>query len=114
MPRGGSPISTRGHVSQLSSLVRSDHSLIELVTLAEIEAYSAQWQALWQRCPRATVFQRPDWLIPWCRHVLRGEPRALIVMRAGEPIGIAPLFFWSDGGSRVVSLMGAGASDYCD
>jgi CelD/BcsL family acetyltransferase involved in cellulose biosynthesis len=86
----------------------------ELRTLAGLAALRQAWAELWERCPAATLFQAPAWLEPWCEHRLGGEPRVLAFRRAGALVGLAPFFVWSSGDERVLSLMGAGASDYQD
>jgi CelD/BcsL family acetyltransferase involved in cellulose biosynthesis len=91
------------------------------MSLPEVEEHRAlsaplwrQWRALWERCPRATAFQSAEWLESWCTHLLAGEPCVLVLRRGGALVGLAPFFVWSDGGRRVLSLMGAGVSDYQD
>jgi CelD/BcsL family acetyltransferase involved in cellulose biosynthesis len=74
-----------------------------------------EWRALWSRCPSATIFQSPEWLLSWCP-LAQGDLH-LLTFRAREGndlVGIAPFFCWRDGGERVLSLMGAGLSDYQD
>ncbi|MDB4974274.1 MAG: hypothetical protein JWN48_2615, partial [Myxococcaceae bacterium] len=83
-------------------------------TLCELESLTYGWRQLWERSPEATVFQLPAWLLPWCRHLLRGELQVLSFWRGTLLVGLAPFFAWRDGSQRVLSLLGAGASDYCD
>jgi CelD/BcsL family acetyltransferase involved in cellulose biosynthesis len=80
----------------------------------ELEELVPAWDALWQRCPDATSFQRPAWLVPWCAHLLRGELCVLALQRGPRLIGLAPFFAWTDQSARVVSLLGGGVSDYLD
>lgn len=93
------------------ALVRARTRLITgHAALAELRE---PWQTLCDRCPSATPFQRPEWLIAWARHV-RG-PRPWIVTvhdDHDELIGLAPLGL--DPRRRVLTLLGAGASDYGD
>lgn len=77
------------------------------------EVAAAEWAALWERCPRATPFQHPAWLLPWWRHVWRGGRQWWMALRDGGRLaGVAPLFVWGE--PRCVSLAGSGESDYLD
>lgn len=86
----------------------------DISELGAVGALEAEWDELWRGCPDATVFQRPAWLLPWCAHLLAGTPRLVAIRRRDRLIGIAPFFVWPDGDTRVLSLMGAGVSDYLD
>lgn len=67
-----------------------------------------------ERCPRATPFQAPQWVIPWVPHVFGGGRILGLAFRdAGELVGLAPLFVWGKD-RRTVSFLGAGISDYGD
>ena len=83
------------------------------------DAISAQhllpeWDELWQRCPKATTFQRPEWLFSWIQAFDPGTP-LLMEFRHGELlVGIAPLLIYERGSERVLALMGGGVSDYLD
>ncbi|WP_437716865.1 GNAT family N-acetyltransferase [Sorangium sp. So ce448] len=80
----------------------------------ELEALREPWSALWHRCPAATAFQRPEWLIPWCR-ALGPEDVLALVFRSDEGlVGLAPLAVHRIGDERVVALLGAGITDYND
>jgi len=83
-------------------------------SLEALEALEPEWLHLWQRCPRATPFQSPQWLLPWTRHLFGGGTIWVLAMREGDRlIGLAPLFRW--GIDRLtVSFLGAGISDYGD
>jgi CelD/BcsL family acetyltransferase involved in cellulose biosynthesis len=84
----------------------------------ELAALRASWQALCDRCPACTPFQRPDWLLPWVQHLGPDEPWILAVHAAGQLVGLAPLFRYrreQDGRTqRVLALLGAGLSDHLD
>src|SRR4051812_38022189 len=73
-----------------------------------------EWRALWERCPGATAFQSAEWVHSWCAHLMTGEPCVLAFRRQGVLVGLAPFFVWNDGRRRVLSLLGAGGSDYQD
>ncbi|WP_437280961.1 GNAT family N-acetyltransferase [Sorangium sp. So ce375] len=80
----------------------------------ELEALREPWSALWERCPAATAFQRPEWLIPWCRALGPEEVLALVFRSAEGLVGLAPLAVHRIGDERVVALLGAGITDYND
>ena len=82
---------------------------------AELESLEHEWIALWERTPEAGMFQRPEWILPWCRAFRRGALRSVALRRAGRLIGLAPLHVRTHGGrARSSALLGAGVSDYPD
>jgi CelD/BcsL family acetyltransferase involved in cellulose biosynthesis len=86
----------------------------DLTSAAELDALHPEWQALWDRSPRATPFQSPDWLCAWWRH-FGGEGLWTITVRRDERlIGILPLFVWSGAGPRQLTPVGNGISDHVD
>lgn len=86
----------------------------ELVTIAELEAIRDEWTQLWERCPSATPFQHPAWLLPWCR-VFALAPLFVLAVRDGRRlVGLAPLSLALHDGKEVVTLLGDGVSDYLD
>src|SRR5918912_3404648 len=90
---------------------------IEVVTTAEaLERLRPEWSALWARCPTATLFQSPAWLIPWWRHIGEGDLCTLALRYAGRLVGLAPLYIYVKPGSseREVFLVGIATTDYLD
>lgn len=86
-------------------------SITALSTLREIEH---EWHQLWSRCRGLTIFQSPEWLIPW---VEAFAPHQLWVLEARQDnnlVGLAPFFIYGTGGNRIVAPLGAGVSDYLD
>lgn len=82
----------------------------------DLPALRASWQALCDRYPGTTPFQRPEWSMPWVRHFGPAEPW-LFAAHAGERlVGLAPLFRYrsQEDGQPVLALLGAGISDYLD
>src|SRR5204863_7263795 len=75
-----------------------------------LEGLRSEWVELWRRSG-ASVFQHPDWLIPWCRPFKVREPWLLVFKRADRLVGIAPLLVYPRDGERILTLMGAGISD---
>ncbi len=82
----------------------------EIRTVRELEALRPEWSALWERCPSATPFQTPEWLLPWWESFGAGQLAAFALRADGKLAGVAP--FWIDG--AVLRLLGAGISDYLD
>ncbi|XYI00739.1 GNAT family N-acetyltransferase [Sorangium sp. So ce1128] len=80
----------------------------------ELEALREPWSALWERCPAATTFQRPEWLLPWCRERGPEEVLALAFWSEQGLVGLAPLAIHHYRGERLVALLGAGITDYLD
>ena len=83
-----------------------------------LAALRVPWQALCDQCPWATPFQRPDWLLPWARHLGAAEPWPVAVWEGDRLVGLAPLFRYQRPGprgkQRVLAFLGAGISDYLD
>jgi CelD/BcsL family acetyltransferase involved in cellulose biosynthesis len=87
------------------------------ITSAEaLEGLCAEWDELWARCPDATPFQSPAWLVPWWRTFGNGELYVLTFRDGGRLVALVPLYLGAahDGGARVVRLLGSGNSDYVD
>ncbi|WP_437289883.1 GNAT family N-acetyltransferase [Sorangium sp. So ce406] len=80
----------------------------------DLEALREPWNSLWQRCPAASTFQRPEWLIPWCRELGPEEVLTLAFWSGQELVGLAPLAIHHYRGERLVALLGAGITDYLD
>jgi CelD/BcsL family acetyltransferase involved in cellulose biosynthesis len=88
-------------------------------SIAGLEALRPEWEELWARCPAATPFQSPAWLLPWWRHLGGGEMIALAVRGGGRLVGLAPMFVHADSGRadgdrRRLLPIGIGISDYHD
>jgi CelD/BcsL family acetyltransferase involved in cellulose biosynthesis len=60
------------------------------------------------------MFQRPEWIVAWCRAFGTGALRTVALRRAGRLVGLAPLHVRRQGGARVLELLGTGVSDYPD
>jgi CelD/BcsL family acetyltransferase involved in cellulose biosynthesis len=90
----------------------------EVFTLRGLEQLQGEWRWLWARCPGATTFQRPEWLLPWYRHFgpsFSPRPPWVVTLRSeGRLVGLAPLALREEDGARVVRLLGEGISDYLD
>src|SRR5919109_3520965 len=88
----------------------------EVTTIEALEKLRPDWYALWVRCPTATPFQSPEWLIPWWRHIGEGELWTLTLRDRGYLVGLAPFYIYNKPGSpeREVFLVGLTTSDYLD
>jgi CelD/BcsL family acetyltransferase involved in cellulose biosynthesis len=101
----------RAHLQQTAAFAA--HALN---TLEDLELLRPEWEELWAGARDATPFQAPGWLIPWCRHFARDL--TFVAVRYGRRlVGLIP---WtaatSSNGSaeRVLTMAGAGISDYLD
>jgi CelD/BcsL family acetyltransferase involved in cellulose biosynthesis len=81
-------------------------------TLEDLERAGAGWRSLWRRIPTRTVFQSPDWLIPWWRHFAPGQLTSIALWRGEDLAGIAPLY--REEGSRRLLPLGISLSDCLD
>lgn len=86
-------------------VVRSPRDLREL---------EPQWHELWQRCPWATPFQSPQWLLPWWEHFGGAGLFTVTLTRRGRLAGIAPMLIYEEAGERRMVMLGVGISDYLD
>jgi len=81
---------------------------------AELEALVPGWWDLWRRCPAATPFQSPAWLVAWWRQFAPGDLVTMAVELGDALVGLAP-FYREEGlsGRRLLPL-GISVSDYHD
>src|SRR5438067_1649163 len=70
-----------------------------------------EWAQLHQRCPDASPFQRPDWLLPWWDCLGSGKPLGVALSDGGRLVAFAPLFLHQWLGRRQITFLGNGASD---
>jgi CelD/BcsL family acetyltransferase involved in cellulose biosynthesis len=92
---------------------------IEEVTSAErLAGLAGEWRALYERCPAATPFQSPEWVLAWLAQIYRGGDIWALAVREDEALlALAPLFIHRNQQNpalRQVSFLGAGISDYLD
>jgi CelD/BcsL family acetyltransferase involved in cellulose biosynthesis len=87
---------------------------LELIaTAAALEQLRQPWRELWGRCPEATPFQSPAWLIPWWEVFGAGAELYTLAVYEGERLaGLFPLFL--RGRPPRLHLLGWGISDYLD
>ena len=85
-----------------------------LTTPEQLRGVAPEWMDLWQRCPQAITFQRPQWLLPWIEAFSPRDTVAIEVRSQGTLVGLAPLLVYPKGTERVLAFMGGGVSDYLD
>jgi CelD/BcsL family acetyltransferase involved in cellulose biosynthesis/glycosyltransferase involved in cell wall biosynthesis len=89
---------------------RTRNSVEVIDSPSALEALTSAWTELWNRVSGATPFQRPEWLLPWCRHLRRAPLHCEILFQGGRLVGVLPFvadeFGWD--------LAGTGISDYLD
>jgi CelD/BcsL family acetyltransferase involved in cellulose biosynthesis len=81
-----------------------------------LEDLRGAWAELWDRCPSATPFQSPEWLLAWWRHQ-GGAPAWTVALRRGARlVGLAPFYVYTHPGTgiRQVTLVGNGITDHLD
>lgn len=86
----------------------------QITELADLQALAPEWKRLVQDDKHATVFQRPQWLIPWWKHIGEGELWAISARQGDKPVGLMPLYVYQrpEGGTRELFFLGMGTSDY--
>ena len=85
-----------------------------LTDRSEMRTLLPEWQRLWAGCPRATTFQRPEWLLSWMEAFQPSHPRMIECRLQDHLLGLIPFLIYSRGAQRVLGLMGGGVSDYLD
>jgi CelD/BcsL family acetyltransferase involved in cellulose biosynthesis len=95
------------------AIVRVD----EVAGVDALQALAPEWSDLWERCPDATPFQHPAWLVPWweCFGDQPGWRLWTLAVRSGDRlVAVAPLFIHPgpDPRFRQVSPVGIGNTDY--
>lgn len=81
--------------------------------VASLQALSEEWWSLWKRCPAATPFQSPAWLIAWWRSFAPGQLATIAIRVSGRLVALAPLYI-EHGTERRLLPLGIGISDYLD
>lgn len=90
----------------------------ELTSFSNVNSLIADWEALYDRCPDATPFHSPDWVVRWWRYFGFGSLWVLTIRQGRHLAGIAPLFIHNyhngRGSLRQLSPIGIGITDYMD
>lgn len=85
-----------------------------LSNIGQLLAISDEWRNLYGRCPIATPFQRPEWIISWAE-TFSPERICVLEVRSGSKlVGLAPFLIYPRGEERVLAFMAGGVSDYLD
>lgn len=95
----------------LSSIQVSRFEDMESIARAREDGVLAAWEPLMMEDPFATVFQTPQWCLPWYRvYENQFSPRLLLLRSEGRLVGVLPLAV-EKSSSRLV-FAGATASDF--
>ncbi|NNM71845.1 GNAT family N-acetyltransferase [Enterovirga aerilata] len=81
---------------------------------AGLEALGPQWWDLWRRCPVATPFQSPAWLLPWWGAFRPGRLCAVVVRDERQLVALAPVYLEVGPLGRRLLPIGIGITDYLD
>ena len=85
-----------------------------LTDAAQLLVIADDWSGLYGRCPGASPFQRPEWVVSWAETFVP-ECIRVVEVRAGQMlVGLAPLLIYPRRGERVLAFMAGGISDYLD
>jgi CelD/BcsL family acetyltransferase involved in cellulose biosynthesis len=80
----------------------------------ELERLSSEWNDLWKRCPAASSFQRPEWVLSWTEAFHPNHLCGIAVRREQALVGLAPLFLYRSGHEQILAPLAASVSDYLD
>jgi CelD/BcsL family acetyltransferase involved in cellulose biosynthesis len=91
----------------------------ELTSVSDLEAILPEWWSLYDRCPGATPFHSPEWLLAWWRHFGFGRLWTLALLESNRLVALLALFLhtYQDpdrGGLQQLSPIGIGITDYTD
>lgn len=82
-----------------------------------VRALEPAWAALVARCPDATPFQSPAWLIPWWESFPGEALRVAVVYHGGQLVALGAFYVQPPDAAAPdhrLLLLGAGNSDYLD
>ncbi|MGA0596029.1 GNAT family N-acetyltransferase [Enterovirga sp. CN4-39] len=79
-----------------------------------LEALAPEWWELWRRCPAATPFQSPAWLLPWWRAFRPGRLSTIALRAGGRLVALAPVYLEEGALGRRLLPIGIGITDYLD
>lgn len=84
----------------------------KLRSVQDLSRIADEWDALYNRCPYATPFQRKEWLLAWIDAFAPRDLFAIEVRDQGSLVALAPLLIYSRNEERVLASAGGGVSDY--
>jgi CelD/BcsL family acetyltransferase involved in cellulose biosynthesis len=79
-----------------------------------LEALAPGWRDLWARCPAATPFQSPEWLLPWWRAFHPGRLVTPAVLEGDRVVAIHLAYVEAGPLGRRLLPLGIGGTDYLD
>jgi CelD/BcsL family acetyltransferase involved in cellulose biosynthesis len=81
---------------------------------AALEALAPAWWDLSRRCPAATPFQSPAWLLPWWQVFAPGRLCTVAVRDGERLVALAPVYVEDGAYGRRLLPIGIGITDYLD
>ncbi|MBV9008010.1 MAG: GNAT family N-acetyltransferase [Verrucomicrobia bacterium] len=90
-------------------------SIEEITSVSSAEELRRDWSELWERCPRATAFQTPEWQLAWWSAFGPEKELRIFALRENATsrlIGLLPAYFTTR--DRMLMFIGAGVSDELD
>lgn len=77
-------------------------------------AVREEWWQLIRQNASATPFHAPEWLITWWRHFGSGQLMVALLWSGQQLRGVLPAFLHTWNGSRQLTLVGTGITDYLE
>lgn len=90
----------------------SGFAVRELRERRELTDLVPEWSDLYERCPDATPFQRPEWMLAWITAFSPQNLHVIEIRHDGRLIGLVPLLIYPRDSNRVLAFAGGGVSDY--
>ena len=88
---------------------------VELIQATErLEALAPDWWDLWRRCPEATPFQSPAWLLAWWQQFHPGRLAVFGLHCRGRLAGLAPFYLEEPAAGARLLPVGISLSDHLD
>ncbi|MBV9567782.1 MAG: GNAT family N-acetyltransferase [Hyphomicrobiales bacterium] len=85
-----------------------------VVDFPALASLATQWWELWKRCPSATPFQSPAWLLSWWEAFAPGDLLCSVASENGMLKALFPFYLEeSESGPRLLPI-GISLSDYLD
>jgi len=88
---------------------------LKVEVLRDLRGIIPEWWELFTRCPDATPFQAPAWLLPWWKYFGRREPLVVAARRDNQLCGLALFYIYkTKKKGRQLFFIGKAVSDYLD
>jgi CelD/BcsL family acetyltransferase involved in cellulose biosynthesis len=91
---------------------QAERSVRVLRSADEFRHVASDWKQLFLRCPDATPFQHPAWLLCWIDAFAPRDLVGIEVRECGRLVGFAPLLIYPRDEQRILAFAGGGVSDY--